>query len=338
MDALELIGKGFWNAFQMAWESVVGARPWRPSLGRRASVDTTRADGACAWRPRLSHAAALDGPGRGVVVLQLRGGGDRQVDVPKGRELRGSHGLPVRLDEPRLRDRNRPLDLPRLAVRRRPSSSAASSSSSSCGSASAISFRGGSRSKPANTRSLPRPATSITLLAPRALARAADVRFRFGRMSLTTYAAIRRCSGRRSSAASSSPASSPFFLTGSSTPSCLRMHRVPNARRGPPSCCELDRDRPRGLHGPDDAVARVGEAASWERVGLGRDCAGGRSEHALRVSLGRLARGSPRECPIRLVVGRPRSGSRHRSRRRAPRARELARRRLLRRLLKRRSV
>src|SRR5213079_2826625 len=92
MDALELIGRGFWNAFQMAWEVW-----WALVLGFLLSAIVQ------AWAPREQLERALGGRGPGTIALAT-GLGD---------------GVPVRLDEPRLRARDRDLDLPRLAVHAR---------------------------------------------------------------------------------------------------------------------------------------------------------------------------------------------------------------------------
>jgi len=95
---------------------LVGARARLPALGDRAGLGAAARDGAAARRTRAALAGPRDRLRRGLVVVQLRGGGDRQVDVPEGREPAGGDGLPVRLDQPRLRDRHRDLDLHRLAV------------------------------------------------------------------------------------------------------------------------------------------------------------------------------------------------------------------------------
>ena len=125
MDVLERIGDGLWNAFQMAWE--VG---WALVLGFALSGVVQ------AWIPRSRMESALGGRDlrtagarhrarRRFLVLQLRRGRDREVDVPEGSEPGDRDGVPVRLDEPRVRDRDRDVDLPRLGVharrvRRRP--------------------------------------------------------------------------------------------------------------------------------------------------------------------------------------------------------------------------
>src|SRR5262249_34399578 len=67
-------------------------------------------------RARARRGGAGNRPRGGFVVLQLRGDRNREVDVREGSELRLGDGLPVRLDEPRVRARDRDLDLHRLAV------------------------------------------------------------------------------------------------------------------------------------------------------------------------------------------------------------------------------
>ena len=140
----------------------MGARARVPALGDRAGLGAALADGAGARRARPEDRAALDRARGRLVVVQLRGGGDREVDVPEGREPRLRDGLPVRLDEPRLRDRDRDLDLPRLAihagrVRRRPDPDRVDVDRDS-----AVSSRGARRRRPATTRARPRPGTSTT--------------------------------------------------------------------------------------------------------------------------------------------------------------------------------
>ena len=84
-----------------------------------------------AWVPRAPHrvgpgggwpaAAPLgDRPRRGVVLVLLRRGRDREVALPEGRVGHLRAGLPVRLDEPRLGARARPVGADRLAVHPRP--------------------------------------------------------------------------------------------------------------------------------------------------------------------------------------------------------------------------
>src|SRR6266571_1732122 len=50
------------------------------------------------------------------VLVRLRRDSDREVDVRQRRELRLGDVVPVRLDEPRLRARDRDLGLHRLAI------------------------------------------------------------------------------------------------------------------------------------------------------------------------------------------------------------------------------
>src|ERR687885_216397 len=92
------IRDGLWMAFQMAWEVW-----WALVLGFLLSGIVQ------AWVPRSRMEQALGG--RSVVVVQLRRDRDCEVDVREGRELRDRDGFPIRVDEPRLRDRDCPLGL-----------------------------------------------------------------------------------------------------------------------------------------------------------------------------------------------------------------------------------
>ena len=83
---------GLWNAFRMAWEVW-----WALVLGFPLSAIVQawvprRAAAARARRPGLRTGRARDRPRRRIVVVQLRGGRDREVAVPEGRELRLGDG------------------------------------------------------------------------------------------------------------------------------------------------------------------------------------------------------------------------------------------------------
>jgi threonine/homoserine/homoserine lactone efflux protein len=106
---------GALERLQMAWE-VWWALVLGFLLSGIAGLGAAHADGTGARRARAALALAGDGIRRGVVVVQLRGGRDREVGLSEGREPRRGDGLPVRVDEPRLRDRDRDLGLPRVAV------------------------------------------------------------------------------------------------------------------------------------------------------------------------------------------------------------------------------
>src|SRR4029079_220602 len=74
---------------------------------------------------RRAAGGTCDRPRRGLVLVLLRGDRDRQVAVYEGRVVGVAAGVPVRLDDPRDRARDRDLDLDRMAVharrvRRRP--------------------------------------------------------------------------------------------------------------------------------------------------------------------------------------------------------------------------
>ncbi len=110
---------GLANAFRMFWEVW-----WALVLGFALSGIVQ------AWIPReriqralggrgLREVASRDRPRCGVVLVLLRGDRDRQVDVRQGREPRLGDDLSVRVDEPGLRARARPLALPRLALHAR---------------------------------------------------------------------------------------------------------------------------------------------------------------------------------------------------------------------------
>src|SRR5205085_3570096 len=74
---------------------VVGARPRFPALRDRRGMGPALPDAAGARRTRRSRGSTRDGAWRGVVVLQLRGDRDREVDVPERGELRVGNGLSV---------------------------------------------------------------------------------------------------------------------------------------------------------------------------------------------------------------------------------------------------
>ena len=173
-----------------------------------------------ARRLRPAPGGARHRPRRRVVVVQLRGDRDRQEPVSEGRQRRVGARLPVRLDEPRVRARDRDLGPDRLAVharrvRRRPRADRADD-----GAAAPVRVKApggaGARARP----SRPTAATSTTerrrsacsdpsAPAPRARAR--------GPTSRTTSATTGRCCGRRSRSASCSPGSSANSPTASST-------------------------------------------------------------------------------------------------------------------------
>ena len=102
-------------AWEVWWALVLGftlsgiVQAWVPKARlQRALGGTRRTRGRARHRSRSS-----------VVLLQLRGDRDRQVAVHERRELRGGDGVPVRLDESRVRARDRDVDLPRLGVHAR---------------------------------------------------------------------------------------------------------------------------------------------------------------------------------------------------------------------------
>src|SRR2546421_7086308 len=94
--------------------SGLGPRPRLPAVGDRPGVDPAVANGTGARRSRRPRTPSLDRSRRGVVLVQLRGNRDREVPVPERRELCLGDGVPVRVDEPRVRDRDRDVDLPGL--------------------------------------------------------------------------------------------------------------------------------------------------------------------------------------------------------------------------------
>ena len=105
MGAIDRFGDGLWLAAQMAWE--VG---WALVLGfllsgaEQAWVPRRRLERVLG-RSERPRARARRRPRRRVVLLQLRGGRDRALAVHEGRERRGRDGVPVRVDELRLRAR-----------------------------------------------------------------------------------------------------------------------------------------------------------------------------------------------------------------------------------------
>ena len=194
---------GLTNAFRMFWEVW-----WALVLGFVLSGIVQ------AWVPRERLERALGGRGsrevatrdrsrRRVVVVLVRGDRDRQVDVREGREPRLGDDVPVRVDEPRLRARARPLALPRLAVharrvRRRLRPDRADVARAPAGGLPTA--RGAGESARRARRHRPRP--SLGRERARAASPQGSSRSRRGPTSRTTFAATGRCSGRRSSPAS----------------------------------------------------------------------------------------------------------------------------------------
>ena len=119
MDVLNWIGDGLWNAFRMAWE--VG---WALILGFTLSGIVQ------AWIPRSRMESALGARDLRTVSLATGLGAASsscsyaavaiaKSMLQKGASLVVGDGVPVRVDEPRLRARDRDLDLPRLGVHAR---------------------------------------------------------------------------------------------------------------------------------------------------------------------------------------------------------------------------
>ena len=162
-----------------------------------------------AWVPRARLERALGGAGaRQIALATGLGAASSSCSYAaiaiakslfqKGAELRLGDGLPVRVDEPRLRARHRDVDLPRLAVHARGVRRRHRPDRADVARRAPVRLRGGSRRRRARTR----------LRRRRTRARVGGVRRRScsrstrGRRSRTTSAATSRCSGRRSSPAS----------------------------------------------------------------------------------------------------------------------------------------
>src|SRR5207248_505851 len=98
---------------------LVGAGVGVRDLGDRPSLGAAGADRGGAVGLGAEAGGARDRARRRLVVVLVCGDRDREVAVPEGRL--GGHGarLPIRLDEPGLGARPRPLDLDRLAVHAR---------------------------------------------------------------------------------------------------------------------------------------------------------------------------------------------------------------------------
>jgi hypothetical protein len=166
MDVIELIGKGFWNAFQMAWEVW-----WALILGFLLSGVVQ------AWIPRERMEHALGG--RGVRTLLLSTGlgaassscSYAAVAIAKSMFQKGASLAAAMAFQ--FASTNLVFEIGIVlwiflgCSSPWPSSSAASSSSCSCGSRSATSSHGVSRRRHVSTRSQQRPAINITWPAPK---------------------------------------------------------------------------------------------------------------------------------------------------------------------------
>ena len=195
----------------------MGARPGVRDLGDRAGVGTAGAHRVGPRRGRPPPARVGHRPRRRVVVVLLRRGRDRQVDLPEGSVRLVDPRLSVRVDEPRVGARARPVGADRLAVRagrirRRPRDDRAHGAPPSP--LRLAPARGVGPPARAGGR---HAATSTTRSASRFLCASGSRAHRPGRTSPTTSAATGRCCGRRSPSASCWPGSSASWATTSST-------------------------------------------------------------------------------------------------------------------------
>ena len=183
------------------WPGRSGGRSCSGSSSRGSSRPGCRARG---WSARWAEAACarlrsrpVSGPPRRRVVT--RRSAIAKLDVPEGRELRDRDGLPVRVDEPRVRARDRALDLHRLAVHARRVRRRDLPDRADVARAAALRHQeargGGAYARRRRGRRAPAHLGGISRQLPSA---ASSSRRRPGRTSRTISAATGRCSGRRS--------------------------------------------------------------------------------------------------------------------------------------------
>ena len=97
----------------------LGADPRLRALGGGAGGGLEEGDAPAAAGRLAEVAGPRDRPRRGLVVVLLRGGRARALALPPRRRLHGGDRLRDRLDQPRLRARDRDRAAARLGVRRR---------------------------------------------------------------------------------------------------------------------------------------------------------------------------------------------------------------------------